>query len=366
MKKILFVLDDLDMGGAEKVNLIVANGLISRGYSVSMFLRRNKVEYQGLVGDVPLQFYRDSGEIGSLVDPALFFRLAQAAKSCDVIVGGLEFAANILALSTKFMLGKPVFACIHSMINERLSISKRRQYYLCKIVYPNVEKVIAPSRSALRSLAMVCSPANPSVIPNPVDLDKISGLSNRTFQRPHSDDPRIKLCFCGRLDPEKNLRAVLSAMLLLGSRVKEFLLIVIGDGLERSEMENFVNLHSLGSHVLFAGKLANPYPAMAACDLLISTSPAESFSMVICEAMALGVPCVSYGIEGDGRTEIIEDGKNGFFISPTPEALAAFLLKFVGMRFGLLDVVAAARKRVEEFSVANTLDLWEDALSEFI
>jgi glycosyltransferase involved in cell wall biosynthesis len=70
--------------------------------------------------------------------------------------------------------------------------------------------------------------------------------------------------------------------------------------------------------VTLPGTSTNPYPAIAAADLLVSSSRYEGFSNAIVEAHALGIPVVATDCPSANR-EVIDPGVNGW-LAPTEDA----------------------------------------------
>lgn len=70
------------------------------------------------------------------------------------------------------------------------------------------------------------------------------------------------------------------------------MLIVVGDGPSRAKLQAEARRLRISDYILFAGRLANPYPIIAASDCLILPSDYEGQGIVLLEAMALGKPCI--------------------------------------------------------------------------
>ena len=68
----------------------------------------------------------------------------------------------------------------------------------------------------------------------------------------------------------------------------------------------------MSDNVVLLGEKSNVYPYMAKADLYVSTSLSESFSLVINEAKALGIPIVSNNF--GCASESIEDGVDGYIV----------------------------------------------------
>jgi L-malate glycosyltransferase len=88
--------------------------------------------------------------------------------------------------------------------------------------------------------------------------------------------------------------------------------ILIGDGPEMGKAKEMVTKLGLENRVHFLGFRTNIYSYLTISDLLLCTSEMESFGLAVLEAMACGVPVMSYNV--GGLTEVIEDGSCGYLI----------------------------------------------------
>jgi colanic acid/amylovoran biosynthesis glycosyltransferase len=121
----------------------------------------------------------------------------------------------------------------------------------------------------------------------------------------------------GRLTPAKGQHLLLEAMARLRERGEQVQLILIGDGPDRVSLQGLAQQLQLEDIVTFCGAL-NQDEVKAAyqrCDAFVLPSFAEGIPVVLMEAMAFGLPCVSTRIAG--IPELITDGENGFLTSPS-------------------------------------------------
>jgi len=170
-----------------------------------------------------------------------------------------------------------------------------------------------------------------------------------TVFRPENDRlpmPDV-LLFVGRFRHYKGLDTLLEAMALL-PRTR---LMLGGDGVLRADLERLAGRRRLDGRVQFLGEvpqrdLPGLYRAAGAF-ALPSSSRAEAFGMVLLEAMASGLPCVTTEV-GTGTSWLVQDGVTGCVVPPNdPAALA-------GALGGLFDnperrrvMGLAGRRRVE-------------------
>jgi Glycosyltransferase len=126
----------------------------------------------------------------------------------------------------------------------------------------------------------------------------------------------------GRLDPVKRLEIAIPAL----AKTPEAHLIVAGDGGEKTMLQDMVRRHGVESRVQFLGHLADPRPAIAACDALINCTLAEGLPLAVLEGAAMGRPTL--GFCGGGMPEVVQPGATGWLVQEdTPGAWAtAFAL----------------------------------------
>ena len=119
----------------------------------------------------------------------------------------------------------------------------------------------------------------------------------------------------GRLEPVKDFYTLILVFSLLIKNYPKLILKIIGEGSQRAQLENLVKECNLQNSVVFTGKLNETEinEELLKSDVFVLTSKSESFSLVLCEAMSYGVPCVAFDVDV-GPREIIANGVDGFLI----------------------------------------------------
>lgn len=177
-----------------------------------------------------------------------------------------------------------------------------------KLVYRNAQICIAASLAIGKYFKDIgCK--NIEVIPNGINLEKFGNLNREENRKKLGLKDEFVIMTVARLEKVKGMEYLIGA-------VKDFKLLIIGDGSERKNLENLVkNLH-LEDKVKFLGQISNEMmPEMlVVADCFVLPSVKEGFGIVILEAMAVGVPVI--GTRVGGILDIIEDGKNGILVEP--------------------------------------------------
>jgi glycosyltransferase involved in cell wall biosynthesis len=169
------------------------------------------------------------------------------------------------------------------------------------------------------------------------------GVDPELFQpRPFRPSPVPFEVLCvGRLVPAKGQHVLLSAIAQLRDQGRSILLRFVGDGPDRAPLEASARRFQLGDSVVFEGAVTQDRirDFYGAADVFALASFAEGIPVVLMEAMAMEIPCVTTYIAG--IPELIREGVDGLLVMPSDvNALAGAI--------GRLMDDAALRKRIGE------------------
>lgn len=134
----------------------------------------------------------------------------------------------------------------------------------------------------------------------------------------------LKLLSVARLNPLKGIDLAVDAAKELKNAGVDFCWLVVGDGPERQKLQ--AQIHSLGLQDCFRllGSRENPYPYIRQCDILVQPSRVEGKSIVLDEAQILQKPIVA-----TNYTTVVDSlvhAQTGWIVEMTPEALARGIL----------------------------------------
>ncbi len=187
------------------------------------------------------------------------------------------------------------------------------------------------------------------VIYNPIDFEKICQMADEE----NIINKLFTVVVIGRLtSPKKIDRVVRLAARLKEEKILDVQFQIIGEGELRHELEEQIQALAVADMVSLLGFKQNPFPYIKAADMLLSSSMAEGFGLVICEAMVLGVPVIS--TDTDGPREILQN-EYGLLCQHDDESIyQAFMQMYTNadLRRSFVD---KAKKHVENFRVENTV-----------
>jgi colanic acid/amylovoran biosynthesis glycosyltransferase len=177
------------------------------------------------------------------------------------------------------------------------------------------------------------------------------GVDTRLYApRPFRENPSpFEILFVGRLVPVKGLFILIAALDRLVRKGRPVRLRLAGDGPDRAALERNAAERGLNLHVTFEGwQNADGVRALyRQADIFVLPSFAEGIPVVLMEAMAMEIPCVTTRITG--IPELIRDQIDGLLVTPSSEEeLAAAMMRLLDDAKLRRQLGTSARQRVLE------------------
>ncbi len=164
-------------------------------------------------------------------------------------------------------------------------------------------------------------------------LDDVTRLEGQYAGSPEPAEPagaEPVVVFAGRLIPEKNAAALVTALALARERVPDLRLEIYGSGPERPRILESIERAGLGAVASVPGFVEEEalQHAVARALCLVLPSRREGYGLVVVEACAKGVPVVVARAPDNAAVELVEDGVNGTIApSASPGDLAAAIVR---------------------------------------
>lgn len=307
------IIDGLPGGGAEKVVLTLAKGLIERGHRVSLFSLRAVCDYP-IPTNLHYQVIQDScsrpwrkltelNRRAAMLDNAIA-AAEEEGGAFDLVVSHLHKTDRIVRRCTRLQPAKTWF-CLHGVFSSSyLAHRKGFSLWLKKVktrrVYQN-RNVLGVSEYVLDDLkqAFHIKPAREKVIFNPFDFEAILSQSLKPCKMAGQD----YLIHVGRFHQTKRHDRLLRAYAKSGLTAP---LVLIGQGspTATTKLKELARELGISDRVYFEGFTNNPYPWIRHAKQLIVSSDSEGFGNVLVEALICYTPVVSTRCPG-GPTSIM-------------------------------------------------------------
>ncbi len=325
-----------DVGGAQRQTEALARVLLACGHQVLVLTRQlGGLAPREVVGGVPVVRAIRTVDLGPLygltyILTVVRFLLAHR-REWDVIHVTHAYLDAFAAVLTRRLHGLPVVvrpACA-GYYGDLARMGRFRVWPLLPSLdglttrtvirtIARADAFIANGTELRQELIGAGFPAERIVhIPNGVDL-------NHFHPAPVERSPEARrrlglpagplLAFAGRLDPQKGLHTLLAAVQPLLAGEGETRLLLMGDGPQRSELEQTVQRAGLSTRVVFRGLVGDVAPYLRASDIFVFPTVGEGMPNALLEAMATGLPCVASAI--GGCTDIVTDGETGLLVPP--------------------------------------------------
>lgn len=358
-RKILILIACLQAGGAERVASILANYWSSKGDDVTIVLfesKENKPFYK-VSDDVEIVNLDLLGwskswlrAISNNVRRLWIVRKEIIKQKPDVVLSMIT-ETNILSVLSTIGLSISLILADHS--DPRVFPENKLWHILRGALYPLADSVVLLDRYFL-SLYNERIKKKCLVIPNPVN--SCEPLEAEAYSL---DDGRSYIIAVGRLIPEKRFDVLLNAFSLVHNKYPNLALIILGEGGERQSLEALRATLGMENSVFMEGLVSNPNHYLRGAELSVLTSDSEGFPMVLCEAMACGLPVVSteYHI---GARDLVKDNENGFVVAKGDvQAVAEKIIFFIENEKARIEAGISAKDSVERYTIESLDKQWK-------
>ena len=324
MKKILFLINSLEGGGAERVLVDLANELCKYDFDVTLlavsgggvFEKRldKNVHYKRIVRTRvsalrKILIYA----LSFILPPQLVHRLFIGSKY-DFEVAFLE------GVPTKIISASPnsnsqKYAWVHIDLYNTFGLDKVYKNMQSHIEsYKRFDKIICVSKTVKEAFIKRFGITDKlDVCYNIIDDEVIRNNAKELI----SKNDKFRIVSVGRLEKRKGFDRLLKVMKKLSDESINCELLIVGEGSVRDELTAYIKNNNLSHIVTLVGFSDNPYKYMQSADLCVFPSRAEGYSTVVTEAVILGKPIVVSNCSG--MKEILGDSEFGIIAKDDDE-----------------------------------------------
>lgn len=363
-KKILFLIESFAGGGVEKVFIDLINNMDISKYDVTVMSiwdygvrkkdLRKDVKYKSIFPNIK-GISRVFHNFVEKSDGKLLYKLGIREKY-DIEIAFIEGrATKIIGASTNPNSKK--IAWIHTdllnghwtsmVFNESTEIEKR--------CYEKFDELVFVSNSAKEGFIKLFGDnfENMHVKYNPIISYDVILKSKEEVSDIVKDLNKKLLVTSGRLVNVKGYDRLLKVCNRLNNDKLDYELWILGEGWARPKLEDLIDKYKL-NNVKLLGFKENPYKYIKQGDLFVCSSKNEGFSLVIAEAMILGLPVISTNCSGPN--ELLNFGEYGFMVENKEEDLYRGLKDLLENEEKLRYYSKKSKERVNFFNYKDRIN----------
>lgn len=368
--KVCYLIGSLKIGGAQRHLVKLLNALDRSRVEPVLVLFKEEGDLISEIRRLQIPIYELSiNKLYGLHSISCLYKFVKYLREQDIdVLHTFIWQANFFGAVAGIIARKKVVISKRStndwMTAPYLMISRLTNMLADKVsvVSEDVAKTVRERERA--------SEAKLFVVPNGVDLPgKIDVEKKEALQKELViSDRAIKVGVIASLVPVKGHIYFIDAIRKVVNEYPEIQVLLVGDGILRSELEARVHQLGIDDNVQFLGYRNDVEGILGLLDIFVLPSLEEGMSNAVLEAMAHGLPIIV--TDAAGSFEIVENGKSGIIVQKgNSEPLAKALLNIIRDKAYRLSLGMEARKRVErEYSmsqvVSRNLQVYEELLAE--
>jgi glycosyltransferase involved in cell wall biosynthesis len=268
--------------------------------------------------------------------------------------------ADTYGIPAAKLLSKPVVSSRHDDSDFRRNMPVR---ILNRLTWRGIDRGIAISEALSRfSIAVEGAPekrmrvVHYGIAHYQVQPSTLLDAQNALREELKLKENAVLIGTVSRLIPLKGVHYALDAFTQIASSYPDAHLVIVGDGPERSRLEQQVAKNKLTQRVHFMGWQNDVERIFAGLDILLVPSTREGFGLVLLEAMSKRVPVIASNVSA--IPEVVEHGETGLLVPPrNPDSLAQAIRMLVDDRALRAYMGMMAEDRLEQhFTVDRMAD----------
>jgi glycosyltransferase involved in cell wall biosynthesis len=350
-KKILIIINNLGVGGAERLVVGDINEMIRIGIEVTLITLKSEPQ-RSFVTELQLKqnkFHCIPFE--HLFDVPAWFGIVRSIVEFkpNLVITHLWFANAIGRIAARVAGIKSVISFEQNIYD---TVKTNKMFFIDWCLQFFSTKIIAVSEAVKKSLLRHhIQEKKIDVLYNSIDLSKFAVLNNNSDIKKEYNLPEetFLYIFVGRLIYQKAVDILIEAFKKTGT---DSHLIIVGQGKDLDVLKHQAEKNNLEERVIFAGVRSDIPQLLLSADCFILPSRYEGLPLVLIEALASGISIIVSDFEA--AKEVIVHEKNGLIVSKENiEALAQAMRRIKNDNTLRSYLSLEAKKTAERFSISK-------------
>lgn len=342
-KKLMFLIESMIVGGAERVLIDLANSLDPKKYDITVITIFKESVYKDY-NSAFSEMFKPHIHRHYLIDntskwkytlfnytfnhlPKKWLHYLLIGKKYDVEIAFYEGFPTIFLAHSSNSHSKKIAWLHYGNGFQNLSASKKKKTI---DIYSHFDQIVGVSKGVCNNFKKrVCNSLPIDVKYNIIDEKEIIQKANAFVVERKVDRPLF--VSVGRLTPVKGFDRLLKVCHYLIKQNYQFDLWLIGEGPERKKLEKLINEYHLEKNVSLLGNQQNPFPYVKIADWYICSSYAEGFSTSMTEATILEIPIISTLCAG--TKELLGENEYGLVVDNSEDGLFNGILNVLNNKY---------------------------------
>jgi glycosyltransferase involved in cell wall biosynthesis len=366
--KILILIDSLSGGGAARISTSLAKNWMEKNYEVAFVTLSHPVSDFYILDDTiqrfSLDLKRDSGNflLGIKNNILRLITVRKILKNFkpDIAIG-VQDTSNIILAFSSIAHKKCIY--IGAVRNyppmNRLS---KHWHLLRRYSYKYLDSVVTLTKECSNWINKYTNAKDITAIQNPIiwPLPKNPPFVS-PFNKGHK--PTKRILAVGSLVQIKGFDLLITAFSEFAIVNKSWELVIVGEGVERTKLEEQAKKLKVDDKVSLAGKVGNISDWYDSADVFVLSSRSEGFPGALVEAMASGLPVISFDCN-TGPRDIITNNFNGILIKPESEPALVEAMCLLANNESLRQKLSSNAIEIRDTLSMETISLRWDHLFE--
>lgn len=342
-KEVIFLIDSLGGGGAERVVSVLSNDLVKNNYDVSviMLLKRdfaytlNEKVNTLFAKDLPVtSFYgkltRKSFNTWMKFRRRIYVpicrRLGFGAKLPKWNETSFYFYATYAMPYREFFKKHKGAAAFGFLVRSNIAMLMAANSVKVKTVFCERNNPVRPDmpKNIMKLRDKLCKKCSEAVFQTYEQKDYYTKIKGKKVVIPNAIKDGLPERFEGkrrneivnfcRLSKQKNLPLLIDAFEMILKEYPDYTLRIYGKGEEKENLIKYIEDKGLQEKVFLNDFAEDIHERIRDAKMFVSTSDFEGLSNTMIEAMAIGLPCVCTDCDGGGAKMMIKDHENGLLV----------------------------------------------------